>query len=451
MLTPLRQRPFAYADVYHHPPIDGPAFTKNGWYREDLDPAVATLCKNESNCTVFLPDGSWFTTWSQGSYEHAPDERIVFSVSHDMGQSWTAPATIITSTEEERIAYGTPFVAPSGRTYLFFFAGDQSGPFHAPEYDSGQVNFIYSDDNGATWSPRHAIPLPDRDLDIFPDRFHGWINHPPQVMPTGEVILPVSATLASGMRRRAWMLAPAEVRVIRCDNLLTESDPNCLRFTLLPDGPRGIRADAFAQRDNPALRRLVESFDGSALESGFNFQEMTVVPLQDGRWLGVGRTFLGSPGFTVSADRGLTWSPVEPLRYRPNGDPIAHPMTMCPIARTDDGRLVLLFTNNDGNRRGAQHVWDGDGRTRNPQWIAVAREIPGETRNAGLLFGEPIILADVDDSGETNLKTGISMPQFFQREGRSFVCYNINKELILLDEIPAKVLDMLTPELPAFA
>ena len=172
---------------------------------------------------------------------------------------------------------------------------------------------------------------------------------------------------------------------------------------------------------------------------------MTVVPLSDGRWLGVGRTFLGSPGYTVSDDRGRTWTSVEPLCYAPGGPPIRHPMTMCPVAKTTDGRLVLLFTNNDGSQRGARHVWDGDGRTRNPQWITVGRETPGERRNAGLVFGEPMILADVDDSGETNLKTGISMPQFFERSGRYFVCYNINKEHILLDELPPRVLDQLTP------
>jgi len=121
-------------------------------------------------------------------------------------------------------------------------------------------------------------------------------------------------------------------------------------------------------------------------------------------------------------------------------------MTMCPIAPTGDGRYVLLFTNNDGSQRGAAHVWDGDGRTRNPQWFAVGRAIEGEERNGGLVFGEPRVLVDVDDSGEVNLKTGISMPQFFARDGRFFVAYNINKEHILLDEIPAGVLDEMTPE-----
>ena len=42
-----------------------------------------------------------------------------------------------------------------------------------------------------------------------------------------------------------------------------------------------------------------------------------------------------------------------------------------------------------------------------------------------------------------NVKAG--MPQFFERGERYFVCYNINKEHILLDEIPASVLDSIGP------
>lgn len=39
-------------------------------------------------------------------------------------------------------------------------------------------------------------------------------------------------------------------------------------------------------------------------------------------------------------------------------------------------------------------------------------------------------------------------PPFFERDGRNFFCYNINKEHILLDEIPAQVLNDLTPSNP---
>ncbi len=92
-----------------------------------------------------------------------------------------------------------------------------------------------------------------------------------------------------------------------------------------------------------------------------------------------------------------------------------------------------------------QRIWDGGGTTRNLQWLVVGREIPGEDRNGGLVFGELRILAEVDDSGETNLKTGIGMLRFFGREGRTFVCCNVNKEHILPDEIPAAILDEMTP------
>jgi hypothetical protein len=442
----MRRREFAYAEVYCHPPMEGPAFDRHGRIKPGIAPAVASVCKNESNCTLFLADGTCFTTWSQGSFEHALDERLVFATSTEMGRTWSEPRTILQSTAEQRRAYAVPFlVPPTGRLYVFYQAGNQAVPWHDPAYDSGCLCFVFSDDRGQTWAGPHRIDLPDRDINVFPGLFHGWLNHPPQIMPHGDVILPITYFQRTGLLRRAWMLNPAEVSVIRCDNILTETDPDALRFTLLPQGTRGIRADAVQQIDNPAVHRLTEAFNGLPEQTAFNFQEMTVVPMSGGRWLGVGRTFLGSPGYTVSKDRGLTWPPVEPLRYAPDGEPIRHPMTMCPIARLTDGRFVLLFTNNDGSQRGSRHVWDGDGRTRNPQWIAVGRELPGETRNGGLVFGRPMILSDVDDTGEVNLKTGVSMPQFLERDGRYFVMYNINKEHILLDEIPAATLAALTP------
>lgn len=441
----MRQRPFAYASLYEHPPLPFAAFGGKGFIRSDIPKEIATCCKNESNCTVFFNDGTWLTTWSQGAFEHATDERIVFSTSTDLGQTWTSPKPIIFSSTEERIAYGTPFIVPaSQRLYLFFHAGAQL-KMGDPAYDSGHFNFIFSDDRGATWSERRIIPLPDRDINIFADRLHGWLNHPPEIMPGDNVVLPFTAYRVDGGKRRAWLASPAEVGVIQMDNILTESDPEKLKFGLHPSGPRGIRVDLIKHLDNASLKQLASAFGVLPEEISFNFQEMTVRALADGRWIGVGRTFLGSPGFTISQDQGLSWSAVEPLRYAPDGPVIKHPMTMCPIAQTSDDRIILLFTNNDGSGRGAKHVWDGDGKTRNPQWFAVARQIPGESRNGGLVFGEPRILADVDDSEDTNLKTGVSMPQFFEREGRFFIAYNINKEHLLLDEIPSDVLQEMTP------
>jgi len=444
LMEGMSARPFAYADIYRHPPMNG----------KDLQPALASIRKNESSCVVILLDGTWFVTWSQGSSEGAIDEQIVGALSRDVGKTWSAPRRIVGSTPDYRRSYGCPFVVPAtGRVYLFLHEGRRHGgnmASNSPEIDAGNFGFMYSDDNTATWSEVQSFRLPDRDISMFPDRIHGHLNHPPQLMPNNQVVLPFSQYSRPGSMRRDWQLVAGETAVLRCDNLLSESDPTKLRFTQLPKGPRGIRADLVRHIDNPAVKQLAKFFAGYPDALAFNSQELTVVPLSDGRWVGACRTYLGSPGYTVSSDEGHTWSPVERLRYRPDGPFIDHPHTMCPLARMPDGRFILLFTNNDGTKNGAEHVWDGGCRTRNPQWFAIGREISGETRNGGLVFGEPRILASADenenlDGFRASTATGISMPQYVAIAGRHFVQYGLKKEYILLDEIPAAVIDGMTP------
>ncbi|MCF7688134.1 MAG: glycoside hydrolase [Cephaloticoccus sp.] len=442
----MEARPFAHADIFRHPPMSG----------HDLPPALAAIRKNESSCVVILSDGTWLCTWSQGSSEGAVDERIVCATSSNLGLTWSAARQITASAPTVRRSYGCPFVVPgTGRLYLFLHEGYREGAITVcnPEIDAGNLAYLWSDDNGTTWSEITLIRIPDRDISAFPDKIHAHLNHPPQIMPGGQVVLPFTQGMRNGAVRRFWQLGCCEASLLWCENLLTETDPSKLRFSLLPPGSRGIRANIMSHGDNPAVLRLAAAYGGHPEEIAANAQELTVVPLSDGRWFGVVRTYLGSPGYTVSSDEGRTWTPVERLRYGPEGEYIEHPHTMCPIARLPDGRLMLLFTNNDGTRKGAAHVWDGGCRTRNPQWFVIGREIPGETRNGGLLFGPPRILASVDETSApdgftASTATGISMPQYLHANGRHFVQYGLKKEHILLDEIPAAVIDEMTPPLP---
>lgn len=436
----VRQRDFAYSEVFVHDLAGQDIFDEWGVLKVKLDPAVASRCKNESNCSVLFRDGTILTTWGQGSSEEAADEGVVFSLSHDCGMTWTEPKLFLTSSENGHVAYGAPFVVPdSQRVYFFFILGGING-----DRCTGNLHFIYSDDRCETWSKQYRIDLPDRFINMFPGCITGWLNHGPQII-GDTVLLPISCTHRMGVFRKSWCLTPAEVSVVDMPNLLVESDPEKLMFRLYPEGPYGIRLPLAEHLENPALKRLNDTFGGRAEENAYNMQELTVTRLPDGRVIGVARTYIGAPAFAVSSDNGKTWSKAEPLRYGPDGDIIAHPSTMCPIASLSDGRVFFLFTNNDGSKRNARHVWDGNARTRNPQWFAIGRQIPGEERNAGLVFGEPRILVFADESGPLNLKTGISMPQFFELDKRFFVCYNINKEHILLDEIPAEVIDSMTP------
>ena len=50
----MRKRPFAYSDVFCHPPVEGMAFDANGILKPGIAPGIAAVCKNESNCTLFL-------------------------------------------------------------------------------------------------------------------------------------------------------------------------------------------------------------------------------------------------------------------------------------------------------------------------------------------------------------------------------------------------------------
>jgi len=444
----IKQRKYAYADIFLHPEIGETAFDDNGIIKPGINPKIAGVCKNESNCTVFLKDGTWFTTWGQGSNEHSLDEKIVFSTSNDFGRTWTEPGTIIESSSDrmERNSYGIPFVVPdTDRIYLFFFTVSRT---EWPLKESGMMFFVYSDDRGASWSQKYLVELPERNIQVFPGRVHGWVNHPPKLMPNGEVIFTYSSERArhpDHFKYWDWRLNAAEVNVVKCVNILSESNPLKLHFETFPKGGYGIRVNLRDNWDKLPLQRMVMRFGGREEELGFSIQELTVTALPSGRWIGVGRSYLGAVVFTESFDQGINWSPAEPLRYHPGGEFIKHPMTMCPIESTSDGRVVLLFTNNDGSQNGAEHVWDGNGKTRNPQWMAVGKELPGLQENGALIFGSPQIIVEVDNSTECNLKTGISMPQFFERDGRYFVCYNINKEHIMLDEIPASLLDKISP------
>ena len=80
-------RNFAYSDVFRH--------------------SAGGKTKNESNCTVFLKDGTWFTTWSQGSHERSPDEKIVGAFSRNKGKSWSEPFVILEPEYERELTFSS--------------------------------------------------------------------------------------------------------------------------------------------------------------------------------------------------------------------------------------------------------------------------------------------------------------------------------------------------------
>jgi len=121
-------------------------------------------------------------------------------------------------------------------------------------------------------------------------------------------------------------------------------------------------------------------------------QEPTVQPLSDGRLITVFRTMQGRVFYALSEDDGLSWDTPRPLRYSPDGPEILNPLAPCPLYKLRDGRFLLVFFNNDGTVHGGRGPTDSV-NVRNPAYITVGREIPGEKEHP-IRFGKPKVFAD---------------------------------------------------------
>ena len=448
----IAEHPFAYATIFKHSAGDSES--------------------NMSNASAILNDGTWLTVWIQGSEQGMPDQHLVGATSSNCGATWSTPFVIQGFNLEklESISSGVPFVVPgSGRVYVFFFVQWNSLAPHYqrkldnpnyrinpivrkyPEHESGTLCFVYSDDQCATWSDRYEIELPQRDIQAIDDKVHGWLSQPPVALESGVVAMPISMYRLELMPHRRPFgvepkLNPSESSVLIMDNLATESDPKKLSFQLRPDGDTGIRLNVASYASSSALNAVMEAYRGDATLHGFNFEDMSLVQLQDGAWLGVGRTKVGHACYVVSRDQGESWSEPETLLDSPGGEPIANSVAACPITRLSDGRFVLLSSLNDGFDHGSSHVWDSP-HNRSPYYIKVGVQDATSGENAGLTFGEAVLLAATDPEADmTNpFKHGISSPQFLEHDGRYFVAYSANNNDIVLDEIPVELLDQATP------
>ncbi len=386
------------------------------------------------------PKGTWLCVWTQGSYESERDQRVVLARSSDAGRTWSAEVPI----EEAGAGYRVPAwimiysVPHTGRVYVFYWYNHDGVPLR----DAGDIFFRFSDDDGYTWSSRFPLHIPRKPIDDPIGSLHGWNFGQPRLLPTGQVLFTFNKMRRSAMFPPGWRLdekdawvrpadaapdAPeplsggspnaweTEVWLLECENLLTETEPERLRFRLLPEGEEGLWVP----------------YPGSERHFG---QEGTLVSLSGGRLLCVFRSRQGHPYHSASADCGRTWSRPDALRYCPGGEALAQPCAPCPIHKMADGRFVLLFHN--------VMPLEGGWYPRDPLWVAVAREAPGVTENAGLFFAAPKVLLYNDRvPGGPFRDTEICYPQFYEIAGEPYVVYTNKTSEIRINEIPPELLD----------
>lgn len=399
------------------------------------------------------PRGTWIACWTQGGYEAHPDQRVVAARSLDEGWTWSREIVIEPSGENYHVpAWIMSFCVPdSGRVYMFYWYNFNGIALR----DAGDIFLRYSDNDGLTWSGRLPLGVPKTAMDRNEPRgIHGWNFGQPRLLPNGQVMMTYTKIRRSSLYPKGWRLdahnhwqpepdadpapgAPneqggnpndwcSEVFFIELTNILTETDASKLRFRFLPEGDEGLWVP----------------YPGTDRHFG---QEGTMVGLSGGRMLCVFRTRLGHPFYAISSDRGSTWSKPEVLRLRPGGEPFDQPCAPCPMAKLPDGRFVFLFHNTKPEGSG----W----YPRDPLWIAVGREVPGVTDNAGLFFTEPRIIVYNDGLPAGPFKDfEIGYPQFYRFAERNYVAYANKTCQIRINEVPDALLDDAgLPHLPAAA
>ncbi len=327
--------------------------------------------------------GMLYAFWTQGAYEAADDEHVVFSRSADGGRSWTAPITLAGSVSLDEptpvAAWQQPMLSRSGRLYCLW-----NQETTVKKHLCGIMMGRYSDDGGDTWSEPETVP--------FPVRF--------SADPADPGIPPV------------WCMWQRPLRLGRDGRYLAA----CSRYDTA-----GIARVEFWQYDNidddPEVGNIrisffnteEEAFDSGKVDNdreylpreGCNTEEGCIVGLPDGRLFAVMRTTIGHPIWSVSCDDGQTWSRPEILRTGDDGPAILQPCSPCPIydlagpeARSGS-YFIMVHDSFDFNGITAY-------QNRGPLYKREGRFVPGARQP--VWFGEPELFSprDTDNSFYTS-------------------------------------------------
>ncbi|MEZ5278292.1 MAG: sialidase family protein [Opitutaceae bacterium] len=291
---------------------------------------------NEHFLVFHGPSGGLMAVWTQSTYEGSGDQRIVFATGADEGRAWTRPRILAGPGEGQGTAsWGFPLLSRSGRIFVIY--NRYAGKHDLFAATCGAMAAVYSDDEGATWSAEQRIKMPrtcwdSRDPTIpanwivwqKPLRFFDgpcfsgftrWVS--PEVTPPRPI--------------DAWWANAAVVEFMRFENLDDDPEPRDLRISYHMTGEKALQVGLIGHPEVPVL------------------QEPAIVPLPDGRLFCVMRTTVGHPFFSISTDRGDTWTRPEPLRQTDGSLPLLHPCSPCPIYEVAPGEYVFLYHNHDGH------------------------------------------------------------------------------------------------------
>lgn len=388
---------------------------------------IPTVGYADQPYVVKTDDGAWLLVVTTGAgHEGAPGQHVVSMRTTDRGATWSDVVAVEPAGGPEA-SYAVALKAPSGRIYVFYNHNTDRVPEVKREdggvykrVDSlGYYVFKFSDDHGRTWSDRrHVVPV--REFACDRENVYGgairffWNVGRPLVRADGTALLTLHKVGAMG----AGFFAQSEGVFLRSDNLLTETDPEKIRFETLPEGDVGLRTPA---------------------GGGRVAEEQSVVELSDGSLYCVYRTVDGWPACAYSRDGGRTWTPPAYASYAPGGRRIKNPRAANFVWKTSGGRYLYWFHNHGGPAIAAKAA-DLSGRSgspfddRNPAWLAagVERDSPD---GKVLHWSQPEILLYDDDPW---IRT--SYPDLVEEDGR-FYATETQKNVGRIHEIPPALVE----------
>ena len=361
---------------------------------------------------VKCDDGAWLCviTTSDG-HEGATSQHIVATRSTDFGRTWS-PLIAVEPPGPPESSYVTILKTPTGRIFAFYNYNKDNlravqridGTMEKRVDTLGAFVFKFSDDHGKTWSPRHyEIAVRETAIDranVYQGktRFFWHVGRP--LLHRGAAYV----TLHKVGNFGPMFIDSSEGTFLRSDNLVTERDPEKIRWETLPDGDVGVRA-----------------------RSGKIAEEHSLVALSDGSLFTAFRTATDHPGHAYSRDGGRSWTAPADMTYGPGGRVVKHTRAATFVWKTSNGRYLYWYHNHGGFTYSNQ---------RNPAWLAAGREVDTPAGKA-IAWSEPEILLYDDDNG-----VRMSYPDFGEDGGRYFFT-ETQKTIARVHEVPRSFIEQL--------
>jgi hypothetical protein len=395
------------------PAVLDPRHISNGWN-------IPSEGYADQPYIVGTDDGAWLCVMTTGAgIEGALGQHVVSMRSTDQGRTWSDIVPIEPSDGPEA-SYAVLLKVPGGRIYVFY-NHNTDNVREVKREDQGVIArvdslghyvFKYSDDHGRTWSAkRYDVPVREFECDrnnVYGGKLRFFWNVGRPLILGDAAIMVLHKVGAMGES----FFTQSEGAFLMSRNILTERDPQKIKFETLPDGDIGLRTPA---------------------GGGRIAEEQSIVKLSDGSLFCVYRTVDGWPACAYSRDGGHTWTPPAYMTHTPGGQRVKHPRAANFAWNCSNGKFLYWF-HNHGERFIREAGWRTPYEDRNPAWLMAG--IERDTPNGKVVqWSQPEILLYDDDP-----YIRMSYPDLVE-DGGKFYITETQKNIGRVHEIPKPLLD----------